>query len=188
MYLEQNVQTGANILQSLQTIYTGSDLDCSPGPAWGPAAAASGPQQRQLLSPSGRRCLQASLPSRCLLGIAAPEQGKAPFSFWKYRRHPATINMTLRSISANMKSILWCIYCFWSRLLGDLLNQFGNVLDWRIQQIMTIQGIVTCLLRLRHDVRKSIARENNWQMMDQSHQTDNSLIQMKEWHILQYII
>ena len=54
---------------------------------------------------------------------------------------------------------------------------------------MTIQGIVTFLpvLRLRNDVRKSIARENNRQMMDQT-EKDNSLIQMKEWHILQYII
>jgi len=71
--------------------------------------------------------------------------------------------MTLRSISANMKYILWCIYRFWGRLLSDLLNQLGKVLDGRIQQIMTIQGIVTFLpvLRLRHNVRKSIARENN---------------------------
>ena len=97
--------------------------------------------------------------------------------------------MTLRSISANMKYILWCIYRFWGRLLSDLLNQFGKALDGRIQQIITIQGIVTFLpvLRFRNDVRKSIARENNRQMMDQT-EKDNSLIQMKEWHILQYII
>ena len=71
--------------------------------------------------------------------------------------------MTLRSISANMKYILWCIYLFWGRLLSDLLNQFGKALDGRIQQIITIQGIVTFLqvLRLRHNVQKSVARENN---------------------------
>ena len=68
--------------------------------------------------------------------------------------------MTLRSISANMKYILWCIYRFWGRLLSDLLNQFGKALDGRIQQIMTIEGIVKCQLRLGHDVRKSIACEN----------------------------
>ena len=68
--------------------------------------------------------------------------------------------MILGSISANMKYILWCIYRFWGRLLSDLLNQFGKALDGRIQQIMTIEGIVTYQLRLRHDVRKSIAREN----------------------------
>ena len=44
---------------------------------------------------------------------------------------------------------------------------------------MTIQGIVTFLplLRLRHNVRKSIARENNWQMMDQ---TDRQFINPDE--------
>jgi len=87
-----------------------------------------------------------------------------------------------------MKSIQpeWCIYRFWGRLLSDLLNQFGKALDGRIQQIMTIEGIVTYQLRLRHDVRKSIARENKWQMMDQIE--NNSLVQKKEWPILQYII